>query len=152
MGTDAWVGGAQEFADGSPGALAVEAGFEERVRAQAVRAVIGYARAFPGRVEAGHLVGAVGQQDLAVDVGRNAAHGVVGRGLDRHRVVDHVDAQEVQGQLPDLGQAFQDGVAAEVAEVENDGVFALPAPAFVDLLLNRPGHDVARCELHAIGA
>ena len=46
-----------------------------------------------------------------VDVGRDAAHGVVGGGLDRHRLGDRLDALVDPRELGDIGQLGVDHLA-----------------------------------------
>ena len=80
----------------------------EGVAAQAVGAVQRQAGGFAGRIQAlDHR--ALGVPDhLGADVGRDAAHGIMGRGLDGDGFRDGVDLQVIQGQVVDLGQALQD--------------------------------------------
>ncbi len=123
-------------------------GILEGVAAQAVGAVQGQAGGLAGRVQSlDHR--ALGVLDhLGAHVGRDAAHGIMGRGLDGDGLIDGVDLQVVQGQVVDLRQALQDLLPAQVAQVEVDVILAADAAAFVDLGLFRAGNDVARRQFH----
>ena len=102
----------------------------------------GDARALAGGVEAF-------EGRLAVEVGVDAAHVVVGAGSHRDRLVDRVDAGEDHAQLARPVQALDDPVGAEVAEVEED--VPVDAPPLVDLDLLCAGDDVAARQLHRVG-
>ena len=74
-------------------AAAVDDQVDQAVRPQPVGAVDAHAGALARRVEAGDDRARGVADDPAVDVGRHAAHRVVGRRLDRHRLADRVDAE-----------------------------------------------------------
>ena len=84
----------------------------------------------------------------AVDVGGDAAHGVVGGGLDGHRLGERLDALVDAGEVGDVGQLLLDDRAAQVAHVEVDVVLAADAPAGPDLQHDRAADHVARRQLH----
>src|SRR5205085_7172450 len=113
-----------------------------------VRPVGRHARALTGGVHARHHRAPRVDHALAVDVGGDAAHGVVGRGLDgdgrRLRLDGQVRAHEV-GDVRELGV---DLLGGQVGEVEVDGVLVgADAPAFEDLGLDGPGHHVGGGEV-----
>jgi len=109
------------------------------------------AGAFPGGVQANdRRILRVGDH-LAIYRGRDAAHAVVGGGLDGGQIVDDVYAGEIEGNLAHLGQALHDLLPAQVAQVQPD---ALPVRAdaapFVDLGLFGAADQVARGQLHLV--
>jgi hypothetical protein len=58
----------------------------------------------------------LGTDDLAVDVGRDAAHLVVDGRHHRDRFLGDVDVGEVVADLEHRGQALQDGLGAQVGQ------------------------------------
>jgi len=81
---------------------------EQRVAAQTVGPVHRDAGALARGVQARHrLLGAVAlrHHHLAVAVGGDAAHGVVGGRIDRDRLLDGIEVQEGQAHVADAGQA-----------------------------------------------
>ena len=92
------------------------------------------AGALTGRVDAGDA----GRAEL---VRFDPAHRVVHPGQDRNRRVDRVLAGGVECQLANLREAFEDLLAAEVAQVEEDA--AVDAAAFRDLGPLGSADDVA---------
>ena len=120
---------------------------EERVRAEAVRAVDGDAGALPDGEQARHhrfrFPGPRGDH-LAVDVGGDPAHVVVHGRKDRDRLLGHVDVREYPCRLRDPGQPLLDDFALEVLEVQVQVVLerADPAP-LPDLDGHRAAHHVA---------
>ena len=101
------------------------------------------AGAFAGRVHAG-------QVGLAVDVGADAAHGVVHAGADRNRVGNHVQADKVDAYLTDLAELLHDQALTQVAAVQVDA--AVHAVSGVDLSLFGPGDHVAGGQFHHVGS
>src|SRR4030067_87102 len=71
-------------------------------------------------------------------------------GLDGDRLLDGVQAAEVDADLPDAGKPLGDLLAAQVAQVETD-VTARKALALGDLGLYRTSDEVARGQLHHLG-
>ena len=124
------------------GAGAEDQGVEQGVGAEAVAAVDRDAGALAGRVEAGHVGG-------AVDVGLDAAHRVVVAGLDVDRLPGDVDAGEVAADEDDLAQRLVHALLRDDGDVERDGAVG-EAAALVDLGLLGTGDDVARGELHLV--
>ena len=95
-------------------------------------------------VETGHDRVVVGE-DLGLDVGGHAAHGVVGRGEDRHELGDGIDAEVGAGKLRDVGQLGLDLLLGQVREVEVDVVLVgAGAAALADLGHHGARHHVAR--------
>ncbi len=140
-------GAAHVVGHGPAGAVAEDEQVDQRVGAQAVGAVDAHARALAGRVEARHDgVGGV-DHDAAVDVRGHPAHGVVGRGLDGHRLGQRLDALVDAGEVGDVGQLLLDDLAAQVAHVEVHVVLAADAAAGPDLEHDRAADHVARGEL-----
>ena len=112
-----------------PAAAAEHHDVEQRVGAEPVGAVHRDAGALAGGVEAReHRVVGV-DDDLAVDVGGDAAHRVVRRGLDRDRVRLRLDAEVGAHELGDVGQLGVDQLGRQVGEVEVDVVLVRAAAA-----------------------
>src|SRR5690606_7544410 len=110
----------------------------ERVRAQAVRAVQAGAGDLAGRVEAGQDRAVPVEDHVRVDRRGYAAHRVVRRRLDRHELLDRVDAEVDARELGDVGEALLDDVRVDVREVEVDVVLVRPgAAALADLEVHR---------------
>ena len=129
---------------GAPGTLAEDVDVEQRVRAQAVRAVHGDARDLTGRVEALDDVGRVAQH-LALDVRRDAAHGVVRGGVHRDGLGVRLDAQVRARELGDVRELGVDVRGLQVRQVEQHVVLVRArATSLTDLVGHRPGDDVAR--------
>lgn len=128
-------------------ALAEDVDVQERVGAEAVRAVHRYARALAGRVQAGHDRRVVAEH-LRVVVGGDAAHRVVRRGHDGHGLDDGVDAEVGPRELRDVGELRLEHLRAQVRAVQ-EHVVAVGAGAatFRDLLHHATAHDVARREV-----
>ncbi len=106
--------------------------------------------------DAGALAGGVQPRDgvlvvaqhPGLDVGGDAAHGVVGGREDRHLLGDRVDAEVGAGELGDVGELGLDLLGGQVGEVEVDVVLVRPgAAALADLLDHRPGDHVAGREV-----
>src|SRR5205085_9097112 len=112
--------------------------------AQPVGAVHRYARAFARRVETGqHGVVAV-DHDLGVDVGGDAAHRVMGRGLDGNELGFGLEAHVRAHEVGDVGQLGVDLLGGQVGEVEVEVVLVLAnAPALADLGEHGSAHHVA---------
>ena len=75
----------------------------------------------------------------------------MGRGLDRHRLRERLDALVDAGEVGDVGQLLLDDLATEVAHVEVEVVLAADAAPGPDLLVHRPTDHVARGQLHQLG-
>ena len=112
---------------GDPGAPAEHVDVQQRVRAEPVRAVHGHARHLAGGEQAGHHVVVVAEH-LGVDVGRDAAHGVVRGRLDRDRVGVRLDAEVGAGELGDVGQLRVELLRRQVGQVEQHVVPVRPQP------------------------
>ena len=124
---------------------------EQRIGAEPVGAVHGHARAFADRIETvddGAVVAVLRRHDLAVDVGRNAAHLVMDRRHHRDRLLDAVDVGELEGDLADRRQPLHDHVGSEVIELQQHVVLVrAAAAALLDFLVHRAADDVARREI-----
>ena len=129
------------------GALAEHVDVEQRVGAEAVRAVHRHARALAGGVEPGHD-GRVVAQHLGLDVGRDAAHRVVRGRQHRHGLGVRLDAEVGAGELGDVGQLRVDHRGLEVGDVEVDVVLVRAGAAtLADLGRHAARDDVARREV-----
>ena len=124
---------------------------DQRIGAEPVGAVHRHARALADRVEAvDDRIGlaVLRRDDLAVYVGRDAAHLVVDRRHHRDRLLDAVDVGELERDFADRRQPLQDHVGPEVVELQHHVVLVRTAAApFLDLLVHRPADDVARREV-----
>src|SRR5688500_12205554 len=80
-------------------------------------AVDGHAGALAGGVEPGGDGAGGVEDDLGGDIGRDAAHGVVGRGLDRDQFGLGLDAEVGADELGDIGQLLVDLLGGQVGEV-----------------------------------
>jgi len=88
---------------------------------------------------------------LAVHVGGDAAHAIVGGRLDGAQPIYDVHADELEGDVAHLGQAFHDFVAAQVTQVQVDALAVfLDAAPLVNLALLGAAHQVARGQLHLV--
>jgi len=98
------------------------------------------------------------EDHAAVQVGGDAAHGVVGRGLDGHRLLHRIDAQIGAGEVGDVGQLRLDVGPVDAARlarlgqiavdrlrrhVQMDVVLAVDTPPGLNLQENGPANDVA---------
>jgi hypothetical protein len=116
---------------------------EQRVRAEAVRAVDGVVR-LARRVDAGDV-------GLLVEVHPQAAHGVVDAGEDLHRHLARVVADELLVDLKDAVELVQLG-RREVRDVEVDHRLAVDAHVVgVDDLEDLARGDVARHQVAVLG-
>ncbi|MNV01825.1 hypothetical protein D3C71_920430 [compost metagenome] len=110
-----------------------------------------HAGAFAHRVQAvdhGAVVFTLLDDDLAVDVRRDAAHLVVDGGHHGNRFLGDVDVGEVDADLVDRRQPLVDGVGTQVVQLHVDVVLVgTTATAFLDFLVHRARHEVARCQV-----
>src|SRR6476620_9080478 len=117
---------------------------EQRVGAETVTTVHGYA---------GDLAGGVEPVDrrAAVDVGLDSAHDVVLAGLDDDRLGGDVDAGEILADVDDLSQRLEHAALRHDGDVEVDALAVdADATTFVDLGLLGAGDDIARGEFHLV--
>ena len=106
-----------------------------------------HTRAFASGVETRNHRGVVGE-NLCLDVGRNAAHCIVGGGHNRNGLNDGVDAQVRARKFGDVGKFGFENLSPEVGAVEQNIVFVRPsATTLNDLLHHATGNDVSRCEV-----
>ncbi len=121
---------------------------EQRIGTESVRAVHADAGALAHRIQAlDDLVGlsVLGRNDLAVDVGRYAAHLVMDRRHDRNGFLGDVDIGEVVPDLVHRGQPLHDRLCTKVGHVEHHIVLVRTAAStFLDLLVHAPRDEVAR--------
>ncbi len=97
-----------------------------------------------GGVQTRHDGGVV-RQDLTLDVGRDAAHGVVRGGLDRDRVRVGLDAEVGARELGDVRELRVQLLRRQVGEVQVHVVaLGAAAAALADLRVDGAGHDVTR--------
>ncbi len=107
----------------------------------------GHAGDLAGRVQARHDR-AVVREHLALDVGRDAAHGVVRGRLDRDRVGVRLDAQVGPRELGDVRQLGVELLRRQVGQVQVDVVaLGTAAAALADLRVDGAGDDVAGGEV-----
>lgn len=92
--------------------------------------------------------GGVVDQDLTLDVRRDAAHGVVRGRLDRDRVRVGLDTEVRPRELGDVRELGVELLRREVREVEVDVVaLGTAAAALADLRVDGAGHDVTGREV-----
>src|SRR3989344_9436231 len=128
---------------------------EQRIAAEAVGTVHRHAGAFTHGIEARHRFlrpGVHRRYYLAETIGRNAAHGVMRRGIDRDGLFYRIDVREAHGGFAYARQAFLDDFLAEMVELEQHVVLLRPAAApGVDLFINRAAHHVAARQVLGLG-
>jgi len=94
------------------------------------------------------MVGRRLHDDLAVDVGGNAAHLVVDGRHHGDWLLGDVDVGKVVANLVHRGQALHDGVGTQVVEFEQDVILVgTAASAFLDFLVHRARHEVTRSQI-----
>ena len=128
----------------TPGPAAEDDEVDQRVGAEPVGAVDGDAGRFAGGVEAVDHLGGWVADDLAVDVRRQAAHRVVGGGLNRHWLGLRLDSEVSPGEIGHVWEFGVDYLRRQVREVEVDVVLAVDAAALLDLFVDEAGDHVAR--------
>ncbi len=120
---------------------------EQGVAAQPVGAMHRHAGAFAHRIQpVYHFIGTglVGCDDLAVEIGRYAAHHVMRGGHHRDWRLGRVDMREFDRDLAYAGQALAYHVVAEMVQLEHHMIAVRPAtPPLVDLYRHRARHHVA---------
>src|SRR5512137_2269154 len=84
----------------------------------------------------------------ALHIRVEAPHRIVLSRLDWHRLLDWVNAYEVDGEISDTRQPLEDLLPPEVPQVEVHIVPAFYAPPLIDLRLDRPRDYVPGAELH----
>ena len=131
------VAGLERFGGAQARGAAEHDEVDQRVRAEAVRAVHRDAGRFAERHQAWHdrvRIAADLGQHLAVIVRRDAAHVVVDGRQDRDRLLGHVDAGEDARAVGNAGQPLVQHLRIEMVEVQVDVVLVLAdAAAFADL-------------------
>ncbi len=127
---------------------------QQRIAAEAVGAVHRDAGALAHRIEPGDALLAVagGHHHPAVAVGGDAAHGVVGGGIDRDRLLHRVDVEEGAGHVADRRQPLGDHRLAQVVELEQHVVMFRPAAApGLHLGVDGAAHHVAAGQVQGVG-
>ena len=106
----------------------------------------GNTSAFTSRVQTGHGLFRCffhRNDDLAVTIGRNAPHGVVGSRENRYRRLRRVDTDKRDAGLTYSRQAFLNNVFTEMIEFEHDMVLVrATAPALTDFGRDRTADNV----------
>ena len=125
------VAGLQRLGGAQTRGAAEDDEVDERIRAEPVCAMDGDASRFAERHQSGHdRIGVAINlgQDLAVIIGRNAAHIVVDGRQDRDRLLGQIDAGEDAGALGNAGQALVQHLGIEMVEVQVMWSLFLPTP------------------------
>ena len=124
---------------------------EQRIGAEAVAAVDRDTGALADRVKAVHdrvRIAVPRGHYLAVHVARNATHHVMDSRHHRYRLADGIHIGEF-----DRRQSLDDDLGTEVVELEQHMILLRPAAAaLLDLLVHRPGDNVARGEILQVGS
>ena len=128
---------------------------DEAVGAQPVGAVHRDAGALPRGVEPEIAPLAAPAMDAAVEVGGDAAHAVVGRGLDGYRLNRRIDAEVGPAEVGDVGDLLLDDLLSQLRRVEEDVVVDLPvaahAVAALELAQDGLADEVARRQVEELG-
>ena len=85
------------------------------------------------------------------DVGRNAAHGIVGRRLHGHWLQRRVDAQIGPAEIGDVWQFGLDDLPSQVAGIQVYVILAIDAPPGLDFQIDGPGNDVTGRQVEQCG-
>ena len=124
------------LAEPMPGGAAEHDQVDEAVGAQAVGAVDRDAGRLADREQAGHDrvgIAVLQRHDLAMIIGRDAAHIIMDGRHDRDRLAGQVDIGEDLRRLGDAGQALGEDLRVDMVEVKEDMVLVLAdAAAFAD--------------------
>src|SRR3569623_1227768 len=127
---------------------------EQRIAAETVGAVHRHARALAHRIQARHrlLDAARAGHDLAVAIGRDAAHRVMRGREHRYCLFRRVDVQEGVHHVAYAGQTVVDHLFAEVVDLELHVIAMRPtAAALAYLGRDRAAHHVATREVLRLG-
>src|SRR5690625_5016069 len=126
------------------GAAAEHDEVTQRVGTQAVGAVQAHAGDLPCRVEAGDDGVLTIRNDVRLERGGYATHGVVRGGLYRHGLLDGIDTQVDARELGDVGQPLLDDVPVDVGQVEEDVILVgTGAAPLAYLQVHGAAHHVA---------
>ena len=123
----------------------------QRVGAEPVGAMDRDAGALAGSVESGERLAVRVDDHAAIEIGGNAAHGIVGGGLHGHGLDGGVDAQVGAAEVGDIRQLGLHQLAAEMAGIEVHIVLAIDAAACAHFEVDGPRHDVARRQIEESG-
>src|SRR5699024_296524 len=105
---------------------------QQAVGTQPVGAVHRHAGRFTHGHETGHhgvVVAALRVHDFAIQIGGDAAHGVMHRGHDRNRLLVGVDVQEGAHRVDDAGQFAVQRFVVQVFQMQQDVVAVVAAAA-----------------------
>ena len=112
------VSAIDEFGNAHAAAPPEDHQIDQGIGAQPIGAMHTDAGGLPGRVSARHHCAGGVDDHFRLDIGRDAAHGIVRGGLHRHRLMHGVDAQISAAEIEDVRQlAFDRGVVDEVGPV-----------------------------------
>ncbi len=140
--------GRDEFRGAHAGGAAEHHEIDQRIGAEPVGAMDGDAGRLAERHQAGDddvRIAILLDDDLAVIIGRDAAHVVMHRRQHRDRLLGQIDAGENLGALRNSGQALMQDLRIEMIEVEIDVILVLAdAAAFADLHRHGARNHVAR--------
>jgi len=106
---------------------------------------------FSGSIETGQGCPLRVDGHTAISVGRNATHGIVCCRLDWHRFCDWFNAKVVTCEIGNIGQLLVNYLSTEMTKVEENKVFAIYAPPFLDLLDDAARNDIARSQVFERG-
>src|SRR5690606_4759639 len=81
--------------------------------------------------------------NLAIDVGRNAAHLIVNRRHNGDRILDRIDVGKLNRDFTNGRQALLDGIRTKMIELEHDVAAVATTTAFLDFLIHGTGNEVA---------
>src|SRR5205823_7973967 len=99
----------------------------------------------------GKLVTGVQTCALPIFIGWDAAHSVVRRRLDRHRLGNGLDAEVVAREIGDIGQLLGNRLGSQVSYIQEEVIFAVYAASLLDLLNHTARNNVARRQIFERG-
>src|SRR5258706_3206043 len=106
------------------------------IGAQAVGSMYGDAGYLTGGVETGERRPLRVDDDPSIEIGWDAAHGIVRGWLDGHRLGNRLYTEVVACEVGDIGQFLLDDLCAKVTYIQVDVVFAVDAAPLLDFLDN----------------
>ena len=115
----------------------------QRIGAEAIGSVDGDTGDLASGIEARHRCPLRINHDTGIDIGRDAAHGVVCRGLDRYRLGNRFDAEVVAGKVGDIRQFLGNHLGSQVPHIQVNIIFAVYAAPLFDLLNDTARDDIA---------
>src|SRR5579863_2940539 len=135
----------------APGPPPEHQDIDQRVGAQAIRAMDGDAGALAGGIESGQGCVLFVDHHARVDIGRDTAHRVVRRRLHGHELLSWLDAHVDPDELRDVGQLLVEHVGPEMRQIEVQVILPTNAAALLDLAVHGARHHVARREIEQGG-